>query len=92
MRLQHARRYCAHVASASSRARKTATNLSLRADLVQRAKSLKINLSSVVEAALETEIRSREQRAWLAENRDAIRAYNEHVEREGVFGDHWRRF
>lgn len=59
---------------------------------MERAKSLKINLSSVVEAALETEIRSREQRAWLAENRDAIRAYNDRVEREGVFGDPWRRF
>lgn len=80
------------MASASSRARKTATNLSLRSDLVQRAKSLKINLSSVVEAALESEIRTREQRAWLVENRDAIRAYNERVEREGVFGDRWRRF
>ena len=80
------------MASAASRARKTATNLSLRSDLVQRAKSLKINLSSVVEAALESEIRTREQRAWLVENRDAIRAYNERVEREGVFGDRWRRF
>lgn len=86
------RRYCAHMASASTRARKTATNLSLRADLVQRAKSLKINLSSVVEAALESEIRTREQQAWLNENRDAIRAYNDRVRRDGVFGDRIRRF
>ena len=80
------------MASASTRARKTATNLSLRADLVQRAKSLKINLSSVVEAALESEIRTREQQAWLNENRDAIRAYNDRVRRDGVFGDRIRRF
>lgn len=80
------------MASASSRARKTATNLSLRADLVQRAKSLKINLSSVVEAALESEIRTREQQVWLSENRDAIRAYNDRVRRDGVFGDRIRRF
>ena len=86
------RRYCAHMASASTRARKTATNLSLRADLVQRAKSLKINLSSVVEAALESEIRTREQQAWLNENRDSIRAYNDRVRRDGVFGDRIRRF
>lgn len=80
------------MASVPSRARKTPTNLSLRADLVQRAKSLKINLSSVVESALESEIRTREQAAWLAENRDAIRAYNDRVQREGVFGDRIRRF
>ncbi|MBY0276663.1 type II toxin-antitoxin system CcdA family antitoxin [Candidatus Binatia bacterium] len=80
------------MASASTRARKTATNLSLRTDLVQRAKSLKINLSSVVEAALESEIRTREQQAWLCENRDAIRAYNDRVHRDGVFGDRIRRF
>lgn len=80
------------MASASTRARKTATNLSLRADLVQRAKSLKINLSSVVEAALESEIRTREQQAWLNENRDSIRAYNDRVRRDGVFGDRIRRF
>lgn len=86
------RRYGAHMASASSRARKTATNLSLRADLVQRAKNLKINLSSFVEAALESEIRTREQQAWLRENRDAIREYNDRVRREGVFGDRIRRF
>jgi post-segregation antitoxin (ccd killing protein) len=29
---------------------------------------------------------------WLNENRDAIRAYNEQVRREGVFGDRIRRF
>jgi len=86
------RRYVSHMASVSSRARKTPTNLSLRADLVQRAKSLKINLSSVVESALESEIRTREQAAWLSENRDAIRAYNDRVRREGVFGDRIRRF
>jgi antitoxin CcdA len=80
------------MASARSRARKTATNLSLRADLVQRAKILRINLSRVVESALESEIRTREQAVWLNENRDAIRAYNEQVRREGVFGDRIRRF
>ena len=80
------------MASASVRPRKAATNLSLPADLVQRAKGLKINLSNVLETALESEIRARERHAWLAENRAAIRAYNERVAKRGMFSDGWRRF
>ena len=72
--------------------RKTATNLSLRADLVRRARELKINLSAVLEAALEHAVRAAERDAWLAENADAIDDYNERVTKLGVFSDDWRRF
>ena len=72
--------------------RKTPTNLSLRADLVQRAKELKINLSAVVEAALEVAVRAAEREAWLAENTGAIDDYNARVTKRGVFSDDWRRF
>lgn len=27
---------------------------------------------------------------WRAENADAIRSFNEHIERDGVFGEEWR--
>ena len=77
--------------SVASRAQKTLISLPLRADLVRRATSLGIDLSSLVEAALEREIQNREQ-AWLGENRFAIRTYNERVGREGIFGDEIRRF
>ena len=53
---------------------KSATNLSLRRDLVRRAKKLDLNLSEVVEAALEEKIAEVERERWLAENRDAILA------------------
>lgn len=43
--------------------RKTATNLSLRADLVQRARELKLNLSAVLEDALERAVREAERAA-----------------------------
>jgi post-segregation antitoxin (ccd killing protein) len=33
-----------------------------------------------------------EREAWLAENEDAIHAYNRFVEKHGVFGDESRRF
>jgi antitoxin CcdA len=72
--------------------RKTATNLSLRADLVRRARELKINLSAVLEAALEQAVRAAEREAWLAENTEAIADYNARVAKRGVFSDDWRRF
>lgn len=74
------------------RARKTPTNLSLRIDLVQRAKALGLNLSEVVEHALEKAIREAEQARWLAENKDAIDQYNAFVEKHGYFGEEFREF
>jgi antitoxin CcdA len=72
--------------------KKTATNLSLRADLVTRAKALGLNLSEVCEAALVSAIRKQEQAAWLEENRTSIDAYNAAVEKRGLFSDDWRAF
>ena len=72
--------------------RKVATNLSLRGDLVRRAKALGLNMSEAVDAALEEVIAAAEREAWLRENADAIDAYNEVVEQRGVFSDYWRSF
>lgn len=89
--------YHAHMASPSKKAapiarRRAATNLSLRTDLVRRAKALDINVSRVLEPALEEAIRIREREAWLAENERAIAAYNARVAKRGVFSDRWRKF
>lgn len=78
--------------AAPRRARKAPTNLSLRIDLVQRAKALDLNLSEVVESALEQAIVAAEQARWLAENADAIEYYNAFVEKHGLFGEEFRPF
>ena len=78
--------------SPARRARKTPTNLSLRADLVQRAKALGLNLSEVVEASLEKAICEAEQARWLAENEKAIEYYNSVIEKYGLFGEEFRQF
>lgn len=82
----------AHMARASTSSRKTPTNVSVRADLVRRAKQLGLNLSGLLESALEDAIRAAERDAWLAENDDAISAYNARVAEQGVFSDDWRKF
>ncbi|MDB4957221.1 MAG: Post-segregation antitoxin CcdA [Myxococcales bacterium] len=72
--------------------RKIPTNLSLRSDLVQRAKQLRLNLSELVDGALERAIKEAEGKAWLEENREGISEYNALVAKRGVFGDGRRRF
>jgi antitoxin CcdA len=79
-------------AAFGKRTPRKAANLSVNADLLRRARALKINLSATLEAALVAEIRKREQQAWLEANRAAIKGYNESVEREGVFSDGLRKF
>src|SRR4051794_10318019 len=74
------------------RVRKAPTNLSLRIDLVERAKALDLNLSEVVETALEQAIVAAEQARWLAENEAAIDYYNKFIEENGVFGEEFRDF
>lgn len=71
---------------------KKATNLSINSDLLSQARTLNINLSGTLEQALVETIKQRQREQWLAENRTAIVAYNEHVERNGVFSDGLRAF
>ncbi len=91
VRAQPARQVPAQLAPAR-RVRKAPTNLSLRIDLVQQAKALGLNLSEVVENALEKAIREAEQARWLAENKEAIEQYNAFVEEHGYFGEEFREF
>jgi antitoxin CcdA len=75
-----------------SRARKIATNLSARADVVAEAKDLGVNLSEVFESAVIEAVRRKRREAWLAENREAIESYNARVARDGLFSDRSRKF
>ncbi len=71
---------------------KVPTNLSVRSDLVRKARSFRLNLSEVLERAIERELRERARESWLQQNEDAIDDYNAQVEKRGVFSDAWRRF
>lgn len=71
---------------------KRPTNVSIDADLLRHAKELGVNLSQVLEEQLALRIREAERARWLAENRSAIEAYNDRIDREGAFSDGLRRF
>ncbi|MCC6472800.1 MAG: type II toxin-antitoxin system CcdA family antitoxin [Burkholderiales bacterium] len=72
--------------------RKKSANLSVDAELLQEARRLDLNLSQVLESSLALAIRERKAEEWLARNRAALEAYNEHIERDGVFSDGLRSF
>ncbi|WP_337842463.1 type II toxin-antitoxin system CcdA family antitoxin [Rheinheimera sp.] len=76
----------------NTQASKKPTNVSINSDLLEKAKSLKINLSATLEQALVEQLRSAQREQWLSENAAAIEAYNEFVEDNGTFGDSVRTF
>ncbi|MBK8993754.1 MAG: type II toxin-antitoxin system CcdA family antitoxin [Gammaproteobacteria bacterium] len=76
----------------NSQAPKKAANLSVNADLLSRARELNINLSATLEQALIQALEQRRREEWLDRNRDAIDAYNEHVEAHRVFSAGIRSF
>jgi antitoxin CcdA len=75
-----------------SSALKRPTNLSINADLLEKAKKLGVNLSQTLEDRLADLVREAEARDWLKKNQRAIDAYNERVERDGVWSDGLRGF
>lgn len=71
---------------------KKATNISINSDLIQKAKSYKINLSKTLESELDRLIRNRAEEEWLEETQEAVEEYNRHIAARGAFGDRLRRF
>ena len=71
---------------------KKATNVTVNSDLLQKAKAYKINISKNFEAYLAEVVKQKEEARWLEENKEAIEAFNERVEKRGLFGDKYRRF
>ncbi|MEW6353845.1 MAG: type II toxin-antitoxin system CcdA family antitoxin [Pseudomonadota bacterium] len=71
---------------------KKPANLSVNSDLLKKARDLDINLSSILEQALEEEVKRRLRERWLRENQTAIAEYNTRVDAGGVFSDGVRGF
>jgi len=71
---------------------KKAANLSVNSDLLRLAKNYNINLSATFEQALSEVVKQKQRQQWLADNRQAIASYNDHVAENGVFGEAFRQF
>lgn len=69
-----------------------ATNLSLSAALVDEAKALGVNISLAAASGLEAAVAKRRAERWLAENSDALKSYNDYVEKNGLPLEKYRLF
>ena len=69
---------------------KKPTNLSVNSDLLSKSRALDINLSATLEQALQAKLAQADAEKWAADNRKAIRAYNEFVEENGCFGEEYQ--
>ena len=67
-----------------STATKKPVNLSVNSDLLRQAKELKVNVSQVLEVALASQVKRLREAQWLEDNKEAIDAYNRHVEEHGL--------
>lgn len=64
--------------------KRTRVNLTIRADIIRDAKSLEINASQEAEKGIAAAIKKKRETEWLEQNKDAIDAYNEMVEKNGL--------
>ena len=71
---------------------KTRTKVFVRADLLKRAKKLGLNLTALLENAIEDAIRKVEREAWQNENEQAIDEANAWIAKHGLFSDGHRKF
>lgn len=77
---------------AESVAGKRRLNLSVRADLIDRAREQGLNLSSLLEESLTERLRKADGERWLAENAEAIAYHNARIERDGMWNRDLIRF
>lgn len=59
-------------------------NLTVSSKVVEEAKALGINLSSVAETGIASAVKKAKEEKWLAKNWEAIQAYNREVEERGL--------
>lgn len=72
--------------------KKKPTNVSINADLLQKAKDHKINLSNALERTLESMLVELEKETWETNNKTAINQYNQNIDKYGTFSDSLRSF
>ncbi len=77
---------------ANSNVTKKTVNVTIDRDLFQRAKSLGVNVSSVLTDALSVRVRDIEIQQWREQNRVALEELNRITEENGLLSDEYRTF
>ena len=67
-------------------------NLTLDRDVVDEARELGLNMSRLAESAIKQAARTERNRRWREENRDALKAYEQEIEENGLPLAEYRTF
>jgi antitoxin CcdA len=76
----------------AQRVPKRAVNVSIQEEILAEAKTMKINLSQVLEDELRKRVRETRAARWAEENREAIESYNRFIEKHGIWSKKYRRW
>jgi antitoxin CcdA len=72
--------------------KRRSTSLSLDEALLDEAKALGLNVSRSAEAGIAAAVKEGRATAWLEENREALKAYDEEIARNGLPLEKYRQF
>jgi antitoxin CcdA len=61
-------------------------------DLVAEAVDLGIDIEALASHAICEKVKQEKMKRWQAEHADVVAWYNDHIERDGIFGEEWRTF
>ena len=71
---------------------KKPTSLTVNSDLLVKAKDLQINISAVLESALEEAVKQKKRNDWVKQNNESMNSYNKIINDFGIFSDDLRSF
>ncbi len=72
--------------------RKARLNITVDADLLAAAREQGLNLSMMMESKITETLKADRARQWRIDNKEAIAAYNERIDREGLWSDGLRQW
>jgi antitoxin CcdA len=77
---------------ASAASARTTMRVEIEGDLLAAAAALGLDVGALADAALREGVRRAKIERWQADHADVIAWYNDHIEKDGVFGEEWRTF
>jgi antitoxin CcdA len=73
-----------HEIEIAPKVRRKPVTLTIREDILRDAKAFELNTSQAAEAGIAIALRKARGEAWLAENAEAIEAYNAEIRERGI--------
>lgn len=76
--------------AARSGTTRRAVNVSINAELAEEARSAGVNMSQLLENALRNLLKAQRAERWRKDNKAALEAYDQHIEKDGLWSDEFR--